>query len=98
MRHDDHDRWRDERAADLRERDRQREPHRHPRCVRPSQSAVSIRLECPRCSGPVYVSEDCGRVRTELTCAACAAPLVTSQGADSIVLTETSSNPPGGGQ
>jgi hypothetical protein len=37
MRPDEHDRWRDERAADLRERDRQREPqHRHPRCVAPN--------------------------------------------------------------
>ncbi len=82
MKNDEHQLWQDERAADLRDRDRQREPHRYPRVIRRAveiarQSAVteSVKLSCPACRGPVFAMSDARAVR--LTCSTCGAQLST---------------------
>lgn len=63
MKPDDHERWQDERAATGRERDRQREPHRHPRCI---VAPRSVRLFCPICNGPVFAPTD--SIGESITC------------------------------
>ena len=88
----DDERWRDERAAEMRERDRQREPHRHPRCVIPCRSApvepatretVITQLSCAACRGPVFVPDDSDR--ESVNCASCDARMVTRQSIDGSV-------------
>ena len=69
---DEHQLWQDERAATL--RDRQREHHRHPRYI---VAPRTIRLSCPRCNGPIYAMTD--SIGETITCTHpdCHAELVT---------------------
>lgn len=83
MKIDEHERWQDERAATGRERDRQREPHRHPRCV---VAPRSTRLSCPTCSAPVFAPA--GSIGEAITCTGpdCHAELRTRSVDGAIVL------------
>lgn len=62
MKATEHELWQDERAAVLRERDRQREPSfgraflvRRPHAGPPPRT---VRLSCPQCNGPVFAMTD----------------------------------------
>jgi hypothetical protein len=95
---DDEQRFRDDLAEQLRERDRQREPrpHRHPRCIAPSlikrhevQIAAgtdSVRLDCPKCRGPVFVPAD--SQLEVIDCAACATSLMTRRTIEGVTVVE----------
>lgn len=53
--------WRDERAATLRSRDREREPQRLFPVLRDGaqrNNCRTERLDCPCCGGPIYVASD----------------------------------------
>ena len=89
---DEHELWQDERAADLRERDRSREPHRHPRTIPRaveiaprSPAAESVKLTCPQCNGPVFAMSDSNRDRLTCTEPTCGAQLTTRRALDGTV-------------
>ena len=71
---DEHQLWQDERAATL--RDRQREHHAAFRHFKPGR-ARTVRLSCPRCNGPIYAMTD--SIGETITCTHpdCHAELVT---------------------
>jgi len=95
---DEHRLWFDERAAELRERDRQREPSRRAQLpsLRPGTALVpsrTVRLDCPQCSGPVYAVELSDRELVECTNPECRAELSTRlqiDGTVALVLVEVS--------
>lgn len=71
MKATEHELWQDERAADLRERDRLREPSMsRPRLpmVRPHAGPPprTVRLACPQCNSPVFAMTD--SVGEAITC------------------------------
>lgn len=81
---DEHQLWMDERAAQLRARDRQREPVGLP----PVRAGVAppprtVRLTCPSCRGWVFTASDSNHEFVD--CTSCPAELVTRRLLDGTV-------------
>ncbi len=91
MKNDEHQLWRDERDARLRERDREREPARPVRqlpairAATPVTVPVSLRLACPVCHGPVFTTSDSDRERIDCTNPTCLQTLFTRRQLDGSV-------------
>lgn len=88
MKASEHELWKDERAATLRERDRQREPSlgRLLFTAKPGHApARTLRLECPLCRGPVFTMSDSDRELIDCTAPTCLATLVTRRALDGSV-------------
>jgi hypothetical protein len=91
VKNDEHQLWRDERDARLRERDREREPARPVRklpAIRAATSVTTLRLDCPVCHGPVFTTTDSDRDRVDCTEPTCRTALVTRRAPDGSVSVE----------
>lgn len=69
-----------------------REPHRHPLCLRTAVANRSkdytIRLDCPSCGGPVFVPSDSDREVVTCNFGTCGAELATRRTIDGVDLVE----------
>jgi len=88
---DEHERFRDEQAAERRRRDAEREPDALPvpdLAIGPSPrraaQGYTMRCQCPRCRGPVYVPTDSDAELVDCSDPDCHGKLVTRRGIDGV--------------
>ncbi len=85
MKASEHELWQDAHAAARRVRDQHREPAKPFPALRVDAAPVphSVRLDCPRCRGPVYAYSDSSG--EALTCLTCETPIITRQSIGGLV-------------